>query len=137
MKFPGLTAQRRAEKAELEYDQSELFHSHRSANMLGSVSTGFGPEYWNQSRSLNLSHARPYGAVATCLEAIMQVSSAEWLPASLAPSDQDLEVCVLDYDGIVHALAFPCNKDGTDWVDARSKKRADLQPTHWRMWERD
>ena len=66
----------------------------------------------------------------------MQVSSAEWLPAALAPSDQDLEVCVLDYEGIVHALAFPCNKDGTDWVDARSKKRADLQPTHWRMWER-
>jgi hypothetical protein len=64
----------------------------------------------------------------------MQLSSAEWLPASLAPSDQDLEVCVLDYDGIVHALGFPCNKDGTDWVDARSKKRADLQPTHWRMW---
>ena len=67
----------------------------------------------------------------------MQLSSAEWLPASLAPSDQDLEVCVLDYDGIVHALAFPCNKDGTDWVDARSKKRADFQPTHWRMWERN
>lgn len=39
MKFPGLTGQRRAEKAELEFDQSELFHSHRSANMLGSVST--------------------------------------------------------------------------------------------------
>ena len=67
----------------------------------------------------------------------MQLSSAEWLPASLAPSDQDLEVCVLDYDGIVHALAFPCNKDGTDWVDARSKKRADPQPTHWRMWEQN
>ena len=52
MKFPGLTAQHRAEKAELECDQSELFHSHRSANMLGSASPGFGPEYWNQSRSL-------------------------------------------------------------------------------------
>ena len=38
MKFPGLTGQRRAEKAELEFDQSELFHSHRSANMLGSAS---------------------------------------------------------------------------------------------------
>jgi hypothetical protein len=39
MKFPGLTALHRAEKADLECDQSELFHSHRSANMLGSVST--------------------------------------------------------------------------------------------------
>jgi hypothetical protein len=39
MRFPGLTAQHRAEKADLECDQSELFHSHRSENMLGSVST--------------------------------------------------------------------------------------------------
>jgi hypothetical protein len=35
---------------------------------------------------------------------------AEWLPVSMAPSDGDLEVCVLNYDGIVHALEFPCHK---------------------------
>jgi hypothetical protein len=41
---------------------------------------------------------------------------AEWLPVSIAPSDGDnLEVCVLDYDGIVHALVFPCRKDGAAW----------------------
>src|SRR5450631_1820696 len=28
---------------------------------------------------------------------------AEWLPVSIAPSDADLQVCVMDYDGIVHA----------------------------------
>jgi hypothetical protein len=33
---------------------------------------------------------------------------AEWLPVSNAPSDADLEVCVMDYDGIIHALVFPC-----------------------------
>jgi hypothetical protein len=60
-------------------------------------------------------------------------SSAEWLPASAAPSDEDLEVCVMDYDGIVHALAFPCHKDETGWFDA-AKKRIDIHPTHWRNW---
>jgi hypothetical protein len=59
---------------------------------------------------------------------------AEWLPVSIAPSDADLEVCVMDYDGIIHALVFPCHKDKTGWVDASTKKRIDIQPTHWRRW---
>jgi len=62
---------------------------------------------------------------------------AEWLPISLAPSDVDLEVCVMDYDGIVHALKFPCKQDKTGWVDASTKKRIDIQPTHWRTWTKD
>jgi hypothetical protein len=59
---------------------------------------------------------------------------AEWLPASTAPSDRDLEICVLDYDGIVYRFPFACHKDGLSWVDARGKKHADIQPTHWRNW---
>jgi hypothetical protein len=59
---------------------------------------------------------------------------AEWLPVSSAPSGGDLEVCVLDYDGIVHALAFPCHKDGAEWVDALNNKHVYIQPTHWRKW---
>ena len=46
----------------------------------------------------------------------------------------DLEVCVLDYDGIVHALVFPYHKDGAEWVDASDKKHVDIQPTQWRKW---
>ncbi len=61
--------------------------------------------------------------------------SAEWLPVSVAPTDdEDLEVCVIDYDGIVLALACPCHKDGAEWVDASNRKRIDVQPTHWRKW---
>ena len=64
----------------------------------------------------------------------MHSSPAEWLPASIAPSNgDDLEVCVLDYDGIVYALMFPYHKHGADWVDALGK-RVDIQPTHWRKW---
>jgi hypothetical protein len=59
---------------------------------------------------------------------------AEWLPVLIAPSDADLEVCVMDYDGIIHALVSPCHKDKTGWVDASTKKRIDIQPTHWRKW---
>jgi hypothetical protein len=66
----------------------------------------------------------------------MHLLSAEWLPVSIAPSDGDLEVCVLDYDGIVHALMFPCHKDGAEWVDASNRKPVDIQPTHWRKWSR-
>jgi len=57
----------------------------------------------------------------------------KWLLVSIAPSDTDLEVGVMDKNG-VHALIFPARKVGTDWVDASTKKRIDIQPTHWRKW---
>jgi hypothetical protein len=60
--------------------------------------------------------------------------SAEWMSVSIAPPDEDLEVCVVDYDGIVLALDYPCHKHGADWVDASNKKHIDVQPTHWRKW---
>ena len=59
---------------------------------------------------------------------------AEWLPISIAPSDANLEVCVMDYDGLIHALAFPCHKDKTGWLDASNKRCIDIHPTHWRKW---
>lgn len=64
----------------------------------------------------------------------MHLSSAEWLPVASAPSDRELEVCVLDYDGMVHALMFPCHRDGSEWVDHAGSKHLDIQPTHWRRW---
>ena len=61
--------------------------------------------------------------------------SAEWLPVSIASTgDEDLEICVMDYDGIVLALAFPCHKKEADWVNASNKKLIDVQPTQWRKW---
>jgi hypothetical protein len=57
----------------------------------------------------------------------------KWLPVSIAPPDADLEVCVLDERGL-HALIFPVHKRGLDWVDASTKKRIDVMPTHWRRW---
>ena len=59
-----------------------------------------------------------------------------WLPISIAPPGQDLEVCVMDR-GQAHALIFPCHKDGESWIDASTKKRIDIEPTHWRFWADD
>jgi hypothetical protein len=56
-----------------------------------------------------------------------------WLPVSIAPSETDLEVGVMD-KGSVHALVFPVRKSQTWWVDASTKMRIDIQPTHWRKW---
>jgi hypothetical protein len=56
-----------------------------------------------------------------------------WLPVSIAPKNAGLEVCVIDKRGI-HALVYPVHKRGTVWVDATTKKRIDIEPTHWRKW---
>jgi hypothetical protein len=69
-------------------------------------------------------------AVMTHVHSLLE----QWLPVSIAPSDADLEVCVMDYDGILHALVFPCRKNGTEWVNPATKQHIDIQPTHWRKW---
>jgi hypothetical protein len=57
----------------------------------------------------------------------------KWLPVSVAPAETDLEVCVIDKNGI-HALIFPVRKDETKWVDTGTKSLIDIEPTHWRDW---
>ena len=77
-----------------------------------------------------MAHSLPVDMVT-----MMRVHSQsdKWLPVSIAPSDSDLEVCVIDNQGI-HRLVFPCRKNRTEWVDASTKKRIYIQPTHWRKW---
>ena len=58
------------------------------------------------------------------------------MPVSIEPADADLEVSVMEKQ-VVHALVFPVRKSGDDWVDASTKKRIDVQPTHWRKWTDD
>jgi hypothetical protein len=56
-----------------------------------------------------------------------------WQPASLAPFDCDLELAVIDDDG-QHALVFPCRRTRDGWINASTKERLDVRPTHWRPW---
>jgi hypothetical protein len=62
-------------------------------------------------------------------------NAGEWQPISTAPLDCDLELSVINYDG-VHALLFPCHRIHDGWLKAGTKERLDLQPTHWREWTR-
>ena len=57
----------------------------------------------------------------------------KWLPVSIAPSDTDLAVGVMER-GDVHSLVFPVRKRGNDWVDASTMKPVFIAPTHWRKW---
>lgn len=56
-----------------------------------------------------------------------------WENISTAPFDSDLELAVLDTDG-PHALVFPCRRILNGWMNAETKERLDVRPTHWRRW---
>ena len=58
----------------------------------------------------------------------------EWLPVSVIAPDGNLEIEIMDYDGLIVALPYPCHRSGVDFVDAANRKRVDVQPTHWRKW---
>lgn len=60
-------------------------------------------------------------------------SSTMWQAASNAPFDCDLELAVIDADG-QHALVFPCRRISAGWINASTKERLDVRPTHWRPW---
>jgi len=54
--------------------------------------------------------------------------------ANVIPDDCDPVVAVWDGDGF-HPLEFPCRwKDGC-WINAKTGRLVEVQPTHWRYWE--
>ena len=57
-----------------------------------------------------------------------------WQPINTAPFDRDLELAVIDCDE-PHTLVFPCRRVLKGWVNAETKSRIDVQPTHWREWK--
>lgn len=71
--------------------------------------------------------APPPRAIGGSLEKIM------WQPIASAPFGVDLELAVIDRDG-VHALVFPCRRGLTGWVKSEFGERVDVSPTHWRGW---
>lgn len=56
-----------------------------------------------------------------------------WQKISSAPFDRDLELAVIDSDG-PHALVFACRRISGGWINAQTRERLDVRPTHWRDW---
>jgi hypothetical protein len=56
-----------------------------------------------------------------------------WMAISNAPFGRDLELAVIDDDG-PHALIFACRRIVGGWMNAETKERLDVRPTHWREW---
>jgi len=61
-------------------------------------------------------------------------NEGQWQPVSTAPFGCDLELAVVDYDG-VHTLVFPCRRIINGWMKTATQQRIDLRPTHWRRWD--
>jgi hypothetical protein len=38
------------------------------------------------------------------------------------PADRDVRLAVIDARGTVHALVFPCRRDGTGWIDTKLRR---------------
>jgi len=60
----------------------------------------------------------------------------EWKPIATAPGYVELELSIYD-KGEYHALVFPCQRDGSGWLDVRANRHFLFKPTHWRMWKND
>jgi len=56
-----------------------------------------------------------------------------WEVISKAPVDLDLELAVIDKDG-PHSLLFPTRRVAGGWINAETKERIEVHPTHWRTW---
>lgn len=56
-----------------------------------------------------------------------------WQPITTAPHGADLELAVINRDGI-HALVFPCRRMSEGWVRANTCDKIEVSPTHWRDW---
>ena len=58
-----------------------------------------------------------------------------WKLIASAPFDLDLELAVIDSNG-VHPLVFPCRRAVGGWINADSYQQINVHPTHWREWHK-
>jgi hypothetical protein len=62
-------------------------------------------------------------------------SEMEWMPINTAPFDRDVELAVIDREG-VHTLSFRCLRTADGWINALSHRQLyHVRPTHWREWQ--
>jgi hypothetical protein len=67
-------------------------------------------------------------------EELADHSRMEWQLIASAPFDRDLELAVIDAQGL-HTLVFPCRRVLRGWVKTKTSAPVDVHPTHWREWD--
>ncbi|MFZ1989645.1 MAG: hypothetical protein WAW96_07710 [Alphaproteobacteria bacterium] len=66
---------------------------------------------------------------------VNQTSSSEhWQAIENAPFDRNLELALIDRDGL-HKVVFACRRTPGGWVNAKTRQPTDVHPTHWREWQ--
>jgi hypothetical protein len=60
-----------------------------------------------------------------------------WMKIETVPFDRDLEVAVIEDDGEVHSVIFPCRRILGGWTEAATGGPVRIRPTHWRNWEKN
>ena len=65
---------------------------------------------------------------------VRELPDPGWQVISTAPFDRDLELAVIDAEG-VHALVFPCRRVLRGWTKAGCSSSVNVHPTHWRDWD--
>lgn len=73
-------------------------------------------------------------AAASTIRLFSNNRLSRWRPISTAPSNQELEVRIVE-DGKVSTLEFPClrTNDGA-WIDVDLGNAIKIEPTEWRIW---
>lgn len=67
-------------------------------------------------------------------EQLADHATMEWQTIVSAPFGRDLELAVIEADGI-HRLVFPCRRVLHGWIKAGTNSTVDVHPTHWREWD--
>jgi hypothetical protein len=57
-----------------------------------------------------------------------------WMKIDTAPFNRDLEVAVIEANGDIYAVVFPCRRIIGGWIKAATGASVQIHPTHWREW---
>jgi hypothetical protein len=76
---------------------------------------------------------RSLGLAVENMNAGSNTAGTGWRPIATAPYDCDLELAVLEGTD-AHVLIVRCRRVAHGWIDAATKRRVEIDPTHWREW---
>ena len=112
-----------------------------SGALIGVVSTHFPVPHEPTEREMNAVRSLAKLAANAIVrvrndeveDSDVSLISSDWQPIWSAPFNRDLELAVINSDGI-RALPYPCRRILGGWMKSGTKARTRVQPTHWRDW---